>query len=166
MVVLAIDTSTPYLVLGLPQAEWAVHLERRHAEALWGLLEQFLQRSQTAREGLQGIVVGEGPGSYTGIRVGVAAGLGLARGLDLPVVGVGSLEACQRYPQSITAAFSQRDQQVFRTTSAGQAARDTLANLSLLPAVVLNQPPSGRRLAQLGAQALQQGRRGIQPVYL
>lgn len=166
MVVLAIDTSTPYLVLGLPQAEWTVRLERRHAEALWELLDQFLQRSQTVREDLQGIAVGEGPGSYTGIRVGVAAGLGLARGLGLPVVGVGSLEACQRYARPVTAAFSQRNEQVFRSTPTGQAIKDNLAGLYADPAVVLDLPPSGRRLAQLGAQALQQGRQGIDPIYL
>jgi tRNA threonylcarbamoyl adenosine modification protein YeaZ len=166
MVVLAIDTSTPYLVLGLPRYEWTVRLERRHAEAIWDLLDEFLQRSHTVRENLQGIAVGEGPGSYTGIRVGVAAGLGLARGLGLPVVGVGSLEACQRYPQPVTAAFSQRNEQVFRSSSTGQSIKDALSGLYSLPAVVLDQPPSGRRLAHLGAQALQQGRRGIHPIYL
>ncbi|MCL6567888.1 MAG: tRNA (adenosine(37)-N6)-threonylcarbamoyltransferase complex dimerization subunit type 1 TsaB [Meiothermus silvanus] len=78
MRVLALDTATPYLVLGLNEAERAVRLGRRHAEALWTELEAFLADCRTSLREIEGIAVGQGPGSYTGLRIGVSAGLGLA----------------------------------------------------------------------------------------
>lgn len=163
---LALDTSTRYLVLGLPQAQWAVRLERRHAEEVWPMLEQFLQRCRVTLPELEGLAVGEGPGSYTGIRVGVAAGLGLARGLGLPLVGVNSLEACQRYAQPCRPALSQRQDQVFHPDESGLPRKSRLQDLYTQTAVVLDQPPSGRLLARLGIEALRAGQAGVNPIYL
>lgn len=47
-------------------------------------------------EGLEAVVVVTGPGSYTGLRAGMAAGLGLAHALAIPLHGVGSLEVAAR----------------------------------------------------------------------
>lgn len=115
--VLAIDTSTAYLVLGLPHAERTLRLGRRHAEALWPELEAFLEETATKPSSLIGVAVGEGPGSYTGLRVGIAAGLGLGRGLGIPVVGVNTLEgvAC-RYQGAVTVAHATRNGLAYTAT--------------------------------------------------
>ncbi|WP_457633913.1 tRNA threonylcarbamoyladenosine biosynthesis protein TsaB, partial [Oceanithermus desulfurans] len=68
MNVLAIDTATPYLVLGTLDAERTLRRGRRHAETLIADLEAFLAGVGLEPGRLELIVVGEGPGSYTGIR--------------------------------------------------------------------------------------------------
>ncbi len=64
----------------------------RHGKALEPLLRAVLADAGSSPEDLAGIAVGLGPGSFTGTRIGVAAAKGLAFGLDVPLVGIGSLE--------------------------------------------------------------------------
>ncbi len=176
MLVLAIDTATPYLVLGLPHAERALRLGRRHAEVLWAELEAFLQQAGVKTGDLEGIAVGRGPGSYTGLRVGVAAGLGLARGLGVPIAGVDTLAAVAlRYQGRVTVAHSTRNRLCYSATyqvEKGRAQtlqapkRSHLEALQPLGIWVLDQPPSGMALAQLGLAALRAGQTQIEPLYL
>ncbi|MCX7782096.1 MAG: tRNA (adenosine(37)-N6)-threonylcarbamoyltransferase complex dimerization subunit type 1 TsaB [Meiothermus sp.] len=176
MLVLALDTATPYLVLGLPHAERAIRLGRRHAEVLWGELEAFLHQAGVGLRELDGIVVGRGPGSYTGLRVGIAAGLGLARGLGVPVTGVETLEATAlRYQGRITVAQSTRNGLCYTASYQIEGAksetlqaphRSRLDELHPTGLFALDQPPSGRALAHLGIKALQVGRILVEPLYL
>jgi tRNA threonylcarbamoyladenosine biosynthesis protein TsaB len=55
--------------------------------------DDLFRESGAARAELTGIVVGTGPGSFTGLRMGVAAARGLALALELPVAGVSTLAA-------------------------------------------------------------------------
>jgi len=55
--------------------------------------DELLRASAVDRSELTGIVVGTGPGSFTGMRLGLAAARGLALALDLPVAGVSTLDA-------------------------------------------------------------------------
>ncbi len=72
----------------------ATHSElNAHAERLLPLLERVLAEAGLGRQDIGRIAVGVGPGSFTGLRVGIAFGQGLALGLGVPVVGVGSLAA-------------------------------------------------------------------------
>lgn len=176
VLVLALDTATSYLVLGLPHAERAIRLGRRHAEVLWGELEAFLQEAGVKLRELEGIAVGRGPGSYTGLRVGIAAGLGLARGLGVPVAGVETLEATAlRYQGRVTVAQSTRNGLCYTASyriEDGQLVtlhaphRSRLDELYPTGLFALDQPPSGRALAHLGTEALQAGRTLIEPLYL
>lgn len=65
----------------------------QHAERVLTLLGECLEEAAWSRKDLQRIAVGIGPGSFTGLRVGIALAQGLALGLDIPLVGVGSLAA-------------------------------------------------------------------------
>src|SRR5690606_7672218 len=65
----------------------------RHAEELVPLLDRLLADAKLPRERLQLIAVGLGPGSFTGLRVGIALASGIALGLGIPLVGVPSLVA-------------------------------------------------------------------------
>lgn len=101
MLVLAIDTATPVLVVGVGRAdgdvttlaERRVPTARGHAEVLSGLVLQCLDEAGVARSDLDAVVVGCGPGPFTGLRVGMASGAAFGDALDLRVVGVCSLDA-------------------------------------------------------------------------
>jgi tRNA threonylcarbamoyladenosine biosynthesis protein TsaB len=97
MNLLAIDTSTDSCSVAASRgqalyarSEPALH---RQAERVLGMVEELLAEAQLGLEQIEGIAYGEGPGSFTGLRVaaGVTQGLALARGIG--VVGVGSLLA-------------------------------------------------------------------------
>jgi tRNA threonylcarbamoyladenosine biosynthesis protein TsaB len=64
-----------------------------HAELLLPLLEQLLAEAGWPKSSLDRLGVGVGPGSFTGLRAGIALGEGLSVGLDRPLIGIGSLLA-------------------------------------------------------------------------
>ncbi len=63
-----------------------------HSEKLMPLMEALLIQLELRLADIQGLVVASGPGSFTGIRIGVATVKGLAHGADLPVMPVSTLE--------------------------------------------------------------------------
>ena len=67
-----------------------------HAERLTGVIDDVLSKAGANYGDLARVVVTTGPGSFTGIRVGVAAARGLALALDIPAVGISTLEALAR----------------------------------------------------------------------
>jgi tRNA threonylcarbamoyladenosine biosynthesis protein TsaB len=77
---------------GLVASE-SVPMVRGHAEALMPLLAQAVKASGLAFADLERIVVTTGPGSFTGLRVGIAAARGLGVATNIPVVGVTTLSA-------------------------------------------------------------------------
>jgi tRNA threonylcarbamoyladenosine biosynthesis protein TsaB len=93
---LAIDTapSIAHVVLSdvdgavLAADAWAAG--HRHGEELLGRIDGLLSSAGVRHAALTGIVVGLGPGAFTGLRVGIATAKGLAYGLGLPIAGVGS----------------------------------------------------------------------------
>ena len=93
-VVLAIDTATTRIALGIGTlAGEAVAVTSwpagyRHGETLLPALERLLGDHGIDRTGIGAIVVGTGPGAFTGLRVGIATAKGLAHGLGRPIVGI------------------------------------------------------------------------------
>ena len=71
-------------------------LGKGHAEHLMGVVGDALKEARMAYADLDGIVVCVGPGSFTGVRVGVSAARGLALALNIPSVGVSTLEGLAR----------------------------------------------------------------------
>lgn len=63
-----------------------------HAEKLHPFINDVLEKAALTMNDLSGVVVGKGPGSYTGLRIGVAAAKGLCLALQIPLVAIGSLE--------------------------------------------------------------------------
>ncbi|MCK5241960.1 tRNA (adenosine(37)-N6)-threonylcarbamoyltransferase complex dimerization subunit type 1 TsaB [bacterium] len=93
--ILSLDTSTARISLAL----WAdgkllnskaAVTERRHNETILPYLESMLNTVNVKMRDIQGLVVGRGPGSFTGVRVGIATALGFAQALAIPVVGISS----------------------------------------------------------------------------
>jgi tRNA threonylcarbamoyl adenosine modification protein YeaZ len=99
MRVLAIDTALAACsaaVLdtdhGIVAAESLV-MERGHAEALMPLIARIMDQARTAFRELDRVVVTTGPGSFTGLRVGIAAARGIALAAAKPAVGLSTLSA-------------------------------------------------------------------------
>lgn len=102
MIVLGLDTATNATVAGVLDRSGTVTEVRDdpepgvrpgHANRLLGAAEAALQRAGLAWEQVDRIAVGVGPGSFTGLRIGIATARALAQGRGLPLVGVSSLEA-------------------------------------------------------------------------
>jgi tRNA threonylcarbamoyladenosine biosynthesis protein TsaB len=96
--VLAFDTSGPRGYVGVSKGQNVVAQHRledpgRHAARLVPAIGDVLETAGAVPEDLVGIVVGEGPGSFTGVRVAAATGKGLARALGIPLYPVSSLAA-------------------------------------------------------------------------
>lgn len=64
-----------------------------HAESILPLVERALDQAGWNRGQLDRIAVGSGPGSFTGLRVGIAIAQGLSEGLEIPLVAIPSLRA-------------------------------------------------------------------------
>ena len=68
----------------------------RHAEKLHVFIREVLYSSQVAMVDLSAIAVSKGPGSYTGLRIGVSAAKGLAYALSIPLISIDTLQLmCQ-----------------------------------------------------------------------
>jgi len=67
-----------------------------HAEKLHVLIEEILQESKLSMKDVSAIAVSQGPGSYTGLRIGVSAAKGLCFALDIPLIAVDTLESLAR----------------------------------------------------------------------
>ncbi len=64
-----------------------------HAERLHVFIAQILEKNAITPNQLTAIAVSKGPGSYTGLRIGVSAAKGLCYALDIPLISVSTLEA-------------------------------------------------------------------------
>lgn len=97
---LGLETSSGWIDVALVRAEDGCLVAHRHSEAGQGAtrrtmseIEELLRESGRGLSDLAFLAVGLGPGSYTGVRVGIATVLGLSVARDLPTIGIPSLEA-------------------------------------------------------------------------
>ena len=99
MAILAIDSATRQVVVATGSRDgridglttWAAGY--RHGETLLPTIGRVLAEQNIRRSRLTGIVIGTGPGAFTGLRVGLATAKGIAHGLGLPIVGISTAQA-------------------------------------------------------------------------
>jgi tRNA threonylcarbamoyladenosine biosynthesis protein TsaB len=105
MIVLGLDTATSATVVGVLGADGTVHEVRddpppgarpAHAGRLLGAVEEALAEAGVEWDAVTRLAVGVGPGSFTGLRIGIATARGLAQARGLEIVGVSTLEALAR----------------------------------------------------------------------
>ncbi|EPE61433.1 glycoprotease family protein [Exiguobacterium sp. S17] len=102
---LMIDTATTRLSVALSengsiQAEATVMVSKNHAVTLMPMIEQLMAAVKWTPTELERIIVTTGPGSYTGIRIGVTTAKTLAYTLKLPLVGVSALRLMAAAPNT------------------------------------------------------------------
>ncbi|MBX6311644.1 MAG: tRNA (adenosine(37)-N6)-threonylcarbamoyltransferase complex dimerization subunit type 1 TsaB, partial [Isosphaeraceae bacterium] len=101
MNLLALDTSTRHAALVVGRADGAIVLAladpaTRHGRGLVPTLRDLLRRANLAPQDLDAIAVGLGPGSYTGLRIGLTAAKTLAYATGCPLIGLDSFEVLAR----------------------------------------------------------------------
>ena len=98
MLVLAIDTATQVSSVAVASegrllSELTMQGKLTHSETLLPHIEQVLKMAAVDKSQLTGIVVSNGPGSFTGLRIGLAAAKAMSYVLGIPLVGVSTLQA-------------------------------------------------------------------------
>jgi tRNA threonylcarbamoyladenosine biosynthesis protein TsaB len=96
--ILSIETATQVCSVaihreGVCLGELETTEEHAHARQLMLAIQKLLLQVGLAASDLHAVAVSAGPGSYTGLRIGTSVGKGLAYGLDIPLIGVDTLEA-------------------------------------------------------------------------
>jgi tRNA threonylcarbamoyladenosine biosynthesis protein TsaB len=110
--ILVIDTATTRAVIALGSAEGVLIDSRswvagyRHGEELLARIEALLADHAIAKGALAGVVVGTGPGAFTGLRVGLATAKGIAHAFSLPIAGVATGTALLRAASAAGAGAS------------------------------------------------------------
>jgi tRNA threonylcarbamoyladenosine biosynthesis protein TsaB len=151
MLLLAIDTAGPACAAAVARdgailASASEPIGRGHAERLMPMVEALLGEARVAFRDLARIAVTTGPGSFTGVRIGIAAARGLALALDIPAVGIGSLDAIafpvtgSRTEGTLVATLDAKRGEIYAL------ARDLGANETLIPATAVSAGALATRL--------------------
>ena len=98
MLTLALDTATGVCTVGLVQdghvlAEYDISVGLTHSEGLMPQLDQMFARTGIKKEEIDRIAVSIGPGSFTGLRIGLAAAEAMAYAWQCGICGVNTLQA-------------------------------------------------------------------------
>lgn len=95
--IISIETATPSCSVALRiNGDVVVRSEvgqNIHSQVLLSMVESLLDEAAIVPSQLDAVAVGQGPGSFTGLRIGVGVGQGLAFGAGCPMIGVSSLDA-------------------------------------------------------------------------
>src|SRR6201997_1014597 len=126
MLILAIDTALDACAAGVLDteagrliAQESQAMKRGHAEALMPLIARVMKQSGVAFAALDRIAVTTGPGSFTGLRVGLSAARGIALAAGKPVVGLTTLTAyaapivSENGPHPVISAIDARHDHVY-----------------------------------------------------
>ena len=96
--ILCIETGTDICSVGIARDGELLSLResdqgRDHAKNLAVFIDELLRETSIRPDELDAVAVGMGPGSYTGLRIGVSFAKGMCYGLNIPLLAVGSLDA-------------------------------------------------------------------------
>ena len=125
MKILAVDTATSscsvaILNAGSVSAERMTLNHETHSKHLMGLIDNVLEMAGFRIGEMDGMAVTIGPGSFTGLRIGLSTVKGLAHALDKPVVGVSSLDSlawqCEARAHLVCAILDARKGEVYSAT--------------------------------------------------
>lgn len=159
MLLLAMDTTTTVCSVAVGEegklmAEYLLNINKTHSQRLMPLIISLLKDSDIDRKQLEGIAVAVGPGSFTGIRIGVSTARGLAQGLGVPLIGVNTLEALAgvgaSYPGLLCPLLDARRNQIY--TSVYRGGGTDLEEVE--PAQAISLADLSRKLMSYGEEVL------------
>lgn len=96
--ILLMETSTEVCSVGLAKDGKIVGIKEnfegnQHASQLHVLVDELLKEAHYTLKNLDAVAISKGPGSYTGLRVGVSSAKGYCFGLDIPLISIGTLDS-------------------------------------------------------------------------
>ena len=142
--ILSIETSTSICSVAIHEQGELIALAEikepgAHAEKLLLLVDELFEKAGLSFADLDAVAVSQGPGSYTGLRIGVSTAKGIAYALEIPLIGINTLQAMAA-SQSVApgdyvvAVLDARRKEVYTQTFG-----DSLQELSPIEAVVLEE---------------------------
>lgn len=145
MIILNIDSSTP--VAGIAVAddqkllgEIMINTKNTHSEKLMPMVQQLLQELEISMQDIDAVAVMQGPGSFTGLRIGMATAKGLAQGAGKRFIAVPTLDCFAynliHYPGIICPVMNAQKKQVYTAIYRGN---QTLQRLSDYQAIAAEQ---------------------------
>ena len=142
--ILSIETSTSICSVAIHEQGKLLALAEikepgAHAEKLLLLVDEVFEKAGLSFADLDAVAVSQGPGSYTGLRIGVSTAKGIAYALDIPLIGINTLQAMaasQRVAPGdyVVAVLDARRKEVYTQTFG-----DSQQELSPIEAVVLEE---------------------------
>jgi tRNA threonylcarbamoyladenosine biosynthesis protein TsaB len=110
-----------------------------HAEKLLDLVDAAMKQTELRLSDLDAVAVSQGPGSYTGLRIGVSTAKGIAYGLEIPLIGINTLQAMAasqliNQGEFVVAVLDARRKEVYTQTFG-----DSLQEISSIEALVLEE---------------------------
>jgi tRNA threonylcarbamoyladenosine biosynthesis protein TsaB len=105
-IILGIETSTKICSVAITNGDKLLALEEEggdysHSEKLTIFIQKVLKKAGLGLKDIDAVAVSKGPGSYTGLRIGVSVAKGLCYALDRPLIAVDTLQAMARNPSLI-----------------------------------------------------------------
>ncbi len=154
MTVLGIDSSTDRLGIGLAEgntilSNTILDSMREHASRIIGMIDETLNKADKTINDVEGVAVAVGPGSFTGLRVGLAVGKGIAVARKIPIIGVSTFEVItrrlrQNYPEFyLTAPVRKGELYVFHVTDNSSFPEDIKLMKQENLAEIVKQSPVG-----------------------
>lgn len=122
MKLLTIDTATEVCGIALTENrrllfDCRLNKKNTHNEKLVGIIQHAIEAVEWELSALNGIVVSIGPGSFTGLRIGLSISKGLSFSLGIPIVGVNTLDAFAQagsfWPGKICAVIKARENELY-----------------------------------------------------
>ena len=142
--ILSIETSTSICSVAIHErGKLLVVVEIKepgaHAEKLLALVDAAMKQAELRMSDLDAVAVSQGPGSYTGLRIGVSTAKGIAYGLEIPLIGINTLQAMAasqliNQGEFVVAVLDARRKEVYTQTFG-----DALQEISSIEAVVLEE---------------------------
>ena len=146
MIILSIDSSTPVAGIAVSDGmhllgEITLNTKNTHSEKLMPLVKQLLDELNLTMQDVDAIAVTQGPGSFTGLRIGMATAKGLAQGANKQLIAVPTLDCLAQnllhYPGILCPIMNAQKKQVY--TALYRSGRDELERLSDYQAISVEQ---------------------------
>jgi len=155
--ILAIDTATMHLRLALSfggdrQVKSDNLMERTHGQVLFKKIDELFQSAGLDQKALEALVVCIGPGSFTGLRIGLAGAKGMAMALGIPIVGINLFELAayklRNYPEPVVLLLPHRRDEFFMATI--EEGAYNLSDVGTISASSVREVVSGKKVRLIG----------------